>query len=86
MPAQRTAPDGRARVDHRAIAALAGRGAKEDVRLARSDLKVGGSRRQVVLRGPLGRRGKKAIMVLKPSSKADQELLARPRSLRGLPG
>ena len=59
----------------RAVASFAGRGAKEDVTAKRSDLRVRRSGRQYVVNGPLGRRGKRAITVLKPGNKADKQLL-----------
>ena len=62
---------------NRTIAAVAGRGDLEEVRVRRAGLHVGGSARQRVLRGALGRKGKNRIMVIKPASKADKELLAK---------
>lgn len=60
-----------------AVMALAGRGSIEHVRVRRSDLTVRRSGRLRVLRGPLGRDGRQAIMVVRPASRADKELIAK---------
>jgi hypothetical protein len=59
------------------VMVLYGRGDAEHVRVRRSDLRVSRSGRSYVLHGPLGLRGKRAILVLRPASKADRELVAK---------
>lgn len=65
---------------NRAVAAFAGRGAAEDLRLPASDLlatTIGWRRRNYLLQGPLGAGGKNRRLVLESASDADNELLRR---------
>lgn len=64
----------------RGIAELAGHGAKEEVRIRFSALRVrsvGIFRKRYPLRGPLGAFGRKSRGIVDAASKADKELLAR---------
>lgn len=65
---------------NRALAALAGRGPAEDVQVPLSAIRVsvmGVRRRQYLLQGPLGVRGKKRRLILVAKTAADNDLLKR---------